>query len=71
MLDGFVSGLELFADALAKRTGRRTDDPAVRTLAGAIIGIGLAAMLTGDGRPEEFFERFDAQLALLVAGLEL
>jgi len=71
MLDGFVSGLELFADALAKRTGRRTDDPAVRTLAGAIIGIGLAAMLTGDGRPEEFFERFDAQLALLEAGLEL
>ena len=43
MLDGFVSGLELFSDALAERTGRHTDDIEVRTLAGAIIGIGLAA----------------------------
>jgi AcrR family transcriptional regulator len=71
MLDGFVSGLELFSDALAKRTGRRTDDIAVRTLAGAIIGTGLAAMLTGEGRPEEFFARFDAHLAQLETGLDL
>jgi len=71
MLDGFVSGLELFSDALAKRTGRPTDDIVVRTLAGAIIGTGLAAMLTGEGRPEEFFERFDAHLALLEEGLAL
>jgi AcrR family transcriptional regulator len=71
MLDGFVSGLELFSAALAQRTGRRTDDIAVRTLAGAIIGTGLAAMLTGEGRPEEFFQRFDAHLAQLEAGLDL
>ena len=71
MLDGFVSGLEMFSDALAERTGRRTDDVAVRTLAGAIIGIGLSAMLTGEGRPEEFFDRFDAHLAQLEAGLDL
>jgi AcrR family transcriptional regulator len=70
MLDGFVSGLKLFSDALAERTGRASDDIPVRTLAGAIIGVGLAAMLTGDG-PEEFFERFDAHLAELEAGLEL
>jgi AcrR family transcriptional regulator len=71
MLDGFVSGLELLSDALAERTGRRSDDVEVRTLAGAIIGIGLAAVLTGDSRPEEFFERFDAHLAQLEAGLDL
>jgi AcrR family transcriptional regulator len=71
MLDGFVSGLELFSDALAKRTGRETDDIAVRTLAGAIIGTGLAAMLAGEGRPEEFFERFDAHLAQLETGFDL
>jgi AcrR family transcriptional regulator len=71
MLDGFVSGLELFSDAVAERTGRPTDDVAVRTLAGAIIGTGLVAMLTGEGRPEEFFERFDAHLAQLEAGLDL
>jgi AcrR family transcriptional regulator len=71
MLDGFVSGLEMFSDALAERTGRQTDDIAVRTLAGAIIGTGLAAMLTGEGTPEEFFERFDAHLAQLEAGFDL
>jgi AcrR family transcriptional regulator len=71
MLDGFVSGLEMFSDALAERTGRRTDDIAVRTLAGAIIGTGLAAMLTGEGRPEEFFARFDAHLAQLETGVDL
>jgi AcrR family transcriptional regulator len=71
MLDGFVSGLELFSDAVAERTGRPTEDVAVRTLAGAIIGTGLVAMLTGEGRPEEFFERFDAHLAQLEAGLDL
>jgi hypothetical protein len=43
----------------------------VRTLAGAIIGTGLAAMLTGERRPEEFLECFDAHLAQLEAGLDL
>lgn len=71
MLDSFVSGLEMFSDALAERTGRPTDDIAVRTLSGAIIGTGLVAMLTGEGRPEEFFERFDAHLAQLEAGIDL
>ena len=71
MLDGFVSGLVMFSEALAERSGRRSDDLAVRTLAGAIIGTGLAAMLTAGARPEEFFERFDAHLAQLEAGFDL
>jgi AcrR family transcriptional regulator len=71
MLDGFVSGLLLLSGALAERTGRPADDIAVRTLAGAIVGIGLSAMLTADERPGDFLEQFDAHLAEFEAGLDL
>jgi hypothetical protein len=71
MVDGYVSGLVVLIDALAERTGRPRDDVAVRTLAGAIVGIGVAAMLTADETPADFLEQFDAQLAQLEAGLDL
>jgi len=71
MLDGFVSGLLLLSDALAERLGRASDDIAVRTLAGAIVGVGLSAMLTADERPGDFLEQFDAHLAQLEAGFDL
>jgi AcrR family transcriptional regulator len=71
MLDGFVSGLMLLSDALAERLGRAPDDIAVRTLAGAIVGVGLAAMLTADESPGDFLEQFDAHLAQLEAGFDL
>jgi hypothetical protein len=71
MLDGFVSGLLMMSGALAERAGRPDDDIAVRTLAGAIVGVGLAAMLTADERPGDFLEQFDAHLAQLEAGLVL
>jgi MftR C-terminal domain len=61
----------VLTDALAERTGRPRDDIAVRTLAGAIVGIGLAAMLTADQSPADFLEQFDAHLAQLDAGLDL
>ena len=44
-LDEFARTLDVFATALAKRTGREADDPAVRTLAGAIFGVILATTL--------------------------
>jgi AcrR family transcriptional regulator len=71
MVDGYVSGLVMLTDALAERTGRHSEDIAVRTLAGAIVGIGVAATLTGDESPADFLEQFDAQLAYLEAGLDL
>jgi hypothetical protein len=71
MVDGYVSGLVMLTDALAQRTGRAGDDIAVRTLAGAIVGIGVAALLTADETPADFLEQFDAQLAQLEAGLDL
>jgi AcrR family transcriptional regulator len=46
MLDQFVIGLDLLADELALRTGRPADDLAVRALAGAVVGVGLAVIST-------------------------
>jgi AcrR family transcriptional regulator len=71
MVDGYVSGLVLLTDALAERTGRPHDDITVRTLAGAIVGIAVAAMLTADESPTDFLEQFDTHLAQLEAGLDL
>ena len=71
MVDGYVSGVVMLTDALAKRSGRPHDDIAVRTLAGAIVGIGVAAMLTADENPTDFLEQFDAHLAQFEAGLDL
>ena len=70
MVDGYVSGLVMLTDALAERTGRSSDDVGVRTLAGAIVGIGVAALLTADETPADFLDQFDAHLAQLESGLD-
>jgi AcrR family transcriptional regulator len=46
MLDQVASGVVLLADELARRTGRSTDDPAVRALAGTVVGVGISALYT-------------------------
>ena len=63
-------------EALAKRSGRPTDDLTVRTLAGAIIGVIMSITLPWDGWSdrqtiEETFGRIDTALGLLEAGLPL
>ena len=68
MLDEFVSSMEPFATAIAQRIGRPADDPAVRNLLGAILGVALVAWL--DGYPTgDYLERIDAAFAHLEAGL--
>jgi AcrR family transcriptional regulator len=73
MLDEFAKSLELFAEIVAERVGRRADDPAVRTLAGAVIGVGISAWSTaGDhASPKDYLAVLDASLAHLGAGLPL
>jgi AcrR family transcriptional regulator len=74
-LEEFNRTIRKMAEALAKRTGRTADDIAVRALAGAIFGVVMT--VTGFGEPDEIpigpdmFERIDAGLALLEAGLLL
>jgi AcrR family transcriptional regulator len=74
-LDEFTRTLNVFAEALAKRTGREPGDFAVRTMAGAVFGVILSATLpTLDKGPieiDELFATIDAGLAQLEAGLPL
>jgi AcrR family transcriptional regulator len=73
MLDEFAKNLQLFAEIVAERVGRRPDDPAVRTVAGAVIGVGISAWYTaGDhANPKDYLAVMDASLAHLEAGLPL
>lgn len=86
-LDQFTSMIQLVAEMLASRTGRRPDDLAVRVYAGAVIGALLVAMFDGAGEQAEntlltrfssagepvsdLLARIDASLAYLEAGLPL
>jgi len=75
-LDEFARTIGTVADALAKRAGRPADDLAVRTAAGAIIGVIMAITMPWEGWSEagafeDSFGQIDEALALLEAGLPL
>jgi AcrR family transcriptional regulator len=74
-LDEFTRTIDEIAAALAGRVGRAPDDFAVRTLAGAIMGVIMSAtmpgLMGGDVDITEMFGRIDAALAQLEAGLPL
>jgi AcrR family transcriptional regulator len=75
-MDEFARSIAVVAEAVARRAGRPADDLAVRTVAGAIIGVIMAITLPWEGWTEQAsFEdssaRIDEGLALLEAGLPL
>ncbi len=76
-MDEFSRTIAVIADALAKRSGRPADDLAVRTMAGAIIGVIMSITMPWEGWSsdrqaiEDMFARIDQGLALLEAGLPL
>jgi AcrR family transcriptional regulator len=75
-MDEFARSIAVVADAVARRAGRPADDLAVRTIAGAIIGVIMAITLPWEGWTEQAsfedsFARIDDGLALLEAGLPL
>jgi len=80
MLEEMARTTQALAEAVAERTGRDPGDFAVRTLAGAIIGIAMAAWFEvaddlmdymDQGRLATFADKFERGLALLEAGLPL
>jgi AcrR family transcriptional regulator len=73
MLDEFAKNLQLIAEIVAERVGRPADDLAVRTLAGAVIGVGIGALYTAGehGTTEDYLAIMDAGLRHLDAGLPL
>ena len=76
-MDEFSRTIGIIAEALAKRSGRPADDLAVRTMAGAIIGVIMSITMPWEGWSsdrqaiEDMFGRIDQALGLLEAGLPL
>ncbi len=74
-LDEFIRSMQVMARAVARRAGRDPEDPAVANLAGAVVGVIMAAALGSMGGAghgaEDLFARIDAGLAHLEAGLPL
>jgi AcrR family transcriptional regulator len=70
--DQIAQAIQLLADVVAKRVGRRADDPDIVTFAGAVAGALLSAMLAGADNLEETYPALiDAGLAYLEAGMPL
>jgi len=71
-LEQFTGTVQLLAEVLAERTGREPNDPAVRNLSGAVIGVAFAIMITISENPTaDIAKLFDDALAHLEAGLPL
>ena len=71
-LDQLASTLQPLAEAIAERTGRAVDDPAVRALTGATMGVAMSAILTATEDPSaDYVELMDTALAHLEAGLAI
>jgi AcrR family transcriptional regulator len=71
-LDEFARTIDTTAAAIAKRAGRSPDDFEVRNLAGAAIGVIMAATMPWAEQPStDMLGRIDAALAHLEAGLPL
>ena len=71
MLAEFARTNQVIAQAVAERTGKDASDFAVRTLAGAVVGIAMAAWFDQPSDLAGFGDRLERGLALLEAGLPL
>ncbi len=68
----FAHGIQVIAEAMAKRVGRDPGDFAVRNLAGAIVGVVMAATLAEAQDPGgDMLSAIDTALAHLENGLPL
>jgi AcrR family transcriptional regulator len=67
-LDEYLRSVRLATELLAKRLGRDRGDIAIRTMAGAVVGVGLSALVIGmeDGEAD-LISFMDAGLARLEA----
>ena len=70
-LDEFGRTIQFISGALAERTGRAADDFTVQTLAGAIMGVAMAAWYADPRGIDDFAARFEHGLALLESGFQL
>ncbi len=72
LVDQVRGPMRLLAEAAAERAGRSPDDPPVRALAGAMMGVGLSAMFAAAEDPgSDVVSVLDEGLSRLEAGLQL
>lgn len=72
MLDDLSTTMQQIAEIIAARVGRSANDLAVRTYAGVIIGVTIAAWFTSADDPAvDLFTKLDDTLAYLEAGMPL
>ena len=73
MYEEMVRNIDLLAEIIAERTNKSPDDLSVRNVAGAVIGVGMAALLQAYKRPKEIDSvgAFDEALKRLEKGLGL
>ncbi len=72
MLGTYPEALRRIALIISARIGRRCEDPQVRLVAGALLGVGLAAMVgAADDPSASYFKLFDEGLLQLESGLHL
>jgi AcrR family transcriptional regulator len=72
LVDRIGGPMRLLAEAIAARAGKRPDDPAVRAVAGAVLGVGLSAMFAAAGNPDaDVLALLDEGLAQLEDGFPL
>jgi AcrR family transcriptional regulator len=76
-IDEFARAITGLSEALARRAGRPPDDLAVRTAAGAVIGVVMSVTMPWDGWPgrhrdiKQMFMEIDEALGVLEGGLPL
>jgi AcrR family transcriptional regulator len=72
ILEEFIRTIQMIAEAVAERAGRRPDDFAVRAFAGALIGVAMSTMVAAiDDPTADYWELLDVALTQLEAGLPL
>ena len=72
MLDKLTQNLEVLTKLTAERIGRSADDLAVRTFAGAVIGVIISVFFhDGENLNANLFKHIDVALTQLEAGLPL
>jgi AcrR family transcriptional regulator len=72
MLDQLADAVKLLTRLIARRSGRGADDPAVRTLAGAVIGAAMTALFAFAEDPAvDVAALIDESIAHLRSGLAL
>jgi AcrR family transcriptional regulator len=72
LLDQIRGPMRLMAQVIAERTGRSPNDPTVRALSGAVLGVGLSTMLAWAEEPDaDPVTLTDEAMAALEAGFPL